>query len=114
MNAKNLEDEALENIKEEYGFEEIKNAFDEASVPEQLEFFYGGNNENFVRACNVLSFNKETMNLSLSFAQTMDKISWRATAFPYTLNLGIFFMKISTQMKISTAFFWYNKTRQKQ
>ena len=75
MNAKNLEDEALENIKEEYGFEEIKSAFDEASVPEQLEFFYGGNNENFVRACNVLSFNKETMNLFLSFAQTMDKIS---------------------------------------
>ena len=39
VNSKKLEDEALENIKEEYGFEEIKNAFDEASVPEQLEFF---------------------------------------------------------------------------
>ena len=48
MNSKKLEDEALKNIKEEYGSEEIKNAFDEASVPEQLEFFYGGNNENFV------------------------------------------------------------------
>ena len=44
VNSKKLEDEALENIKEEYGFEEMKNAFDEASVPEQLEFFYGGNN----------------------------------------------------------------------
>ena len=48
VNPKKLEDEALENIKEEYGFEEIKNAFDETSVPEQLEFFYVGNNENFV------------------------------------------------------------------
>ena len=59
MNSKKLEDEALENIKEEYGFEEIKSAFDEASVPEQLEFFYGGNNENFVRACNFLSLNED-------------------------------------------------------
>ena len=59
VNSKKLEDEALENIKEEYGFEEIKNAFDEASVPEQLEFFYGGNNENFVRACNSLSLNED-------------------------------------------------------
>ena len=59
VNSKKLEDEALENIKEEYGFEEIKNAFDEASVPEQLEFFYGDNNENFVRACNFLSLNED-------------------------------------------------------
>ena len=33
VNSKKLEDEVLENIKEEYGFEEIKNAFHEASVP---------------------------------------------------------------------------------
>ena len=59
VNSKKLEDEALENIKEEYGFEEIKNAFDEASVPEQLEFYYGRNNENFVRACNFLSLNED-------------------------------------------------------
>ena len=56
---KKLEDEAIENIKEEYGFEEINNAFDEASVPEHFEFFYGGNNKNFVRACYFLSLNKD-------------------------------------------------------
>ena len=39
-NKKELEDELLKNIKEEYGFEEIKYAFDEASVSQQLEFFY--------------------------------------------------------------------------
>ena len=44
VNKKELEDEALENIKEEYGFEEIKDAFDEGSVPNQLDFFYGGSN----------------------------------------------------------------------
>ena len=48
VNKKELEDEVLENIKEEYGFEEIKNGFDEPSVPHQLEFLYGGINENFV------------------------------------------------------------------
>ena len=57
VNPKKLEDEA--HIKEEYGFEEIKYAFDEASLPEQLEVFYGGNNENFVRACNFLSLNED-------------------------------------------------------
>ena len=34
-----LEDETLENIKEEYNFDEIKDAFDEASVPSSLQFF---------------------------------------------------------------------------
>ena len=59
MNTKKLENETPENIKEEYGFEEIKNVFNEPSVPEQLEFFYGGNNENFVRTYNFLSLNKD-------------------------------------------------------
>ena len=45
---KELEDEVLENIKEQYGFEEIKDAFDKASVPHQLEFVYGGINKNFI------------------------------------------------------------------
>ena len=34
----------------------IKDAFDHAPVPHQLELFYGGDNKNFVvRACNFLS-----------------------------------------------------------
>ena len=55
VNKKELEDEALENIKEEYDFEEIRDAFGEASVPHKLEFFYGGINENFTQACYFLS-----------------------------------------------------------
>ena len=39
INKKELEDKVFENIKDEYGFEEIKYVFDEASVPHQLEFF---------------------------------------------------------------------------
>ena len=60
INSKKLEDDALENKKEEYGFEEIQDVFDEASVPQQLKFFYGGDNNNFVRACNILSLNEDS------------------------------------------------------
>ena len=56
---KKLEDEVPENIKEEYGFEEIKDAFDEVSVPYQLEFFYGGINENFIQVFYFLSPNSD-------------------------------------------------------
>ena len=52
VNKKKQEDEALKNFKEEYGFEEIKDAFDEGSVPNQLGFFYGGQNENFAHAAD--------------------------------------------------------------
>ena len=59
VNKKKQEDEALKNFKEEYGFEEIKDASDEGSVPNQLDFFYGGQNENFTRAANFLSLSKD-------------------------------------------------------
>ena len=48
-NKKELEDEALENIKEEYRFEKT------VAIPNQLDFFYCGINENFVQACYFLS-----------------------------------------------------------
>ena len=51
---KKQKDEVLENFKE-YGFEEIKDAFDEGSVPNQLNFFYVGQNETFTHAVNFLS-----------------------------------------------------------
>ena len=66
INSKKLEDDALENKKEEYGFEEIQDVFDEASAPQQLKFFYGGDNNNFVRACNILSLNEDS-NVFISF-----------------------------------------------
>ena len=59
VNKKKQEDEALKNFKEEYGFEEIKDAFDEDSVPNQLDFFYGGQNENFTHAVNFLSLSND-------------------------------------------------------
>ena len=47
---KQEEDTALEQIKHEYNFDEIKDGFDEATVPHLLDFFFGGDNENFVQA----------------------------------------------------------------
>ena len=40
----------LEQIKEDYKFDEIKDAFDEGAIPHQLDFFYGGENSNFNQA----------------------------------------------------------------
>ena len=54
-----LEEKTIGQIKVEYNFDEIKHAFDHAAVPVQLEFFYGGDNESFVRACNFLSPNED-------------------------------------------------------
>lgn len=47
---KQEEDTALEQIKHEYNFDEIKDGFDEAIVPHLLDFFFRGDNENFVQA----------------------------------------------------------------
>ena len=45
LNSKKLEDKTLENIKEEYNFDETKDAFNEASVPSPLQFFNRGEND---------------------------------------------------------------------
>ena len=59
IHPKQLEEKTIEQLKEEFNFEKIKDAFDHAAVPAQLEqwkwkFQYGGDNENFARACNFL------------------------------------------------------------
>ena len=59
VNQKQQEDAVLEKIKEEYNFDEIKDAFDEAAVRHQLDFFYGGENSNFNQVIKfLLSSNK--------------------------------------------------------
>ena len=44
---KQEKDAVLEHMKEDYKFDEIKDAFDEGVVPHQLGFFCGGENSNF-------------------------------------------------------------------
>ena len=59
INDKILEDKTLEQIKEQNNFDEIKDAFDDGKTPPQLEFLFGGDNNNFVQACNFLSLNED-------------------------------------------------------
>ena len=59
VTSKGLEEKTLENIKEENNFHETKGISDDAVVPHQLEFFYDGDSDNFIRACNVLSINED-------------------------------------------------------
>ena len=75
VNKKEIEDESVENIKEEYGFDEIKYAFNEAFVPHQLDFFCGGSNGNFFQACNFLLPNNDSREFIAFFiSDTRQKI----------------------------------------
>ena len=51
---KQEKDAVLEHMKEDYKFDEIKDAFDEGVVPHQLEFFCGGENNNLNYAIEFL------------------------------------------------------------
>ena len=48
------EDVILEKIKEEYGFEDIKESMDEGKVPESIYFFYGGESDDFYRTLEFI------------------------------------------------------------
>ena len=63
LQAKELEDKNIEETKEEYVFDETKDAFDEGTIPPQLDFFYGGEHlsDNFKHACIFLSLNYENI-----------------------------------------------------
>ena len=47
---KEEEDVILEQIKEEYGFEDITETMDKGNVPENIYLFYCGESDNFCRA----------------------------------------------------------------
>ena len=90
VNKKKLEDEALENIKEEYGFKEIKDPIDEASVPHQLDFFYCGSNEKFVQTCKFLSLNNENREFIAFLISDTGQNIMTNNSLSITLNLNIF------------------------
>ena len=48
------DDLILEQIKEEYGFDDIKEFFNEGKVTENIYFFYGGESENFYRTVEFM------------------------------------------------------------
>ena len=54
---KEEEDVILEQIKEKYGFKDIKETMDERNAPENIYFFYGGESDNFYRALEFVGLN---------------------------------------------------------
>ena len=53
-------DVVLEQIKEDYNFDEIKNSFDQGIVHESVEFFYGVDNDSFVQNVEFLNPNSDS------------------------------------------------------
>ena len=117
VNKKQEEDAVLEQIKEDYNFDEIKDAFDEGVVPHQLDFFYGGENSNFNQAIEFLSpsnKNREFIAFLLSdqgqHLMRNSSLSIHIESGDIFYNYDIFFSKISTLMKFSTIFYLLNRT----
>ena len=55
LTSQEKEDQVFKKIKEEYGFEDIKDTMDEErNVPESIYFFYGAESEKFVRALEFI------------------------------------------------------------
>ena len=59
----------LDQIKQDYNFDEIKDTLGQGTIHKSIEFFYGGDNENFARNVEILnpnSNNREFMTFLLS------------------------------------------------
>lgn len=52
-------DAALEQIKQDCNFDEIKDTFDQGNIHESIEFFYGGDNKNFAQNIEFLKPNSD-------------------------------------------------------
>ena len=59
VNDKVIQEKAIQQIKDEYNFDDIKDAFDERKIPPTARIFFGGDNDNFVNVCNFLFLNEE-------------------------------------------------------
>ena len=49
----------MKKIKDEYNFDQIKDIFDERKVLPQLQFFFGGDYENFLNAFNLIGLDED-------------------------------------------------------
>ena len=52
----------IQDEKDEYDFEDIKNTLDKGNIHNSLNFFFGDGNENFVAVCNLLGLNENNNN----------------------------------------------------
>ena len=57
-NDKILNEKNIKDIKDKYNLEEIKDAFDDGCILPQLEFFFVGDNDDFLNACNLIGLDE--------------------------------------------------------
>ena len=107
VNGKVLEDKTIEQIKDKYNFDDIKDAFDDRQVllPTSLNFF-GGENENFVNACHFLSLKKENNEFISFLCSVMGKNSLSI----HVESRDIFY----NDFNIKENFCWRSKMNQKK
>ena len=108
LRAKELEDKNIEEIKEEYEFDKIKDVFDEGTIPSQLEFFYGGKHlpENFIRACNFLSLNDENIGfVSLLCSDRGQNVMANNSLSIYVESGNTFYQNINTNKNFHSFLF---------
>ena len=67
------EDVVLEQIKEEYGFEDIEDAFDDGYVPDSVYFIYGGESENFSGAVEFLGLDADNREFAAFLLSDLDR-----------------------------------------
>ena len=105
----------IKKTKEENVFHETKDAFDEGTIPPQLDFFYGGEHlsDNFKHACIFLSLNYENIGF-VDFLCSDRGQNIMTNDSLYMLNPETFFTRISTRIKIFILYFWLNKAKQNQ
>ena len=97
----------VKQIKEEYKFDEIKDAFDEEKIPSQLEFFFGSDNDNFLLTCNLLSLNED---ISESFlCSDMGQNILTNNSLSIHIETGDIFCNDFSTKKNSITFYWLNK-----
>ena len=105
VNAKKLQDKTLEQIKEEYKFDEIKDAFDEGNKTPQLDLFFRGDNNNFVQACNFLSLNEDNNEFVFFLCSDVGQNIMTNNNLSIHVETGNMFYNDFTLMKIFTAFY---------
>ena len=104
VNEKKLKDEFLENIKEEYGFEQIKDGFDEDSVPHQLEFFCDGINENFIQVCYLLSSNNNNNREFIAFLESAEDLMTNNSLSIHAESGSTFYQNFNTNENFYSFF----------
>ena len=88
---KKEEDVVLEKIKEEYEFEDIKDAVDEGNVADNIFFFYGGDSESFYRQLEFLGLSSINREFGAFLMSDLGRQVWQKINFQFTSTLVTFF-----------------------